>query len=124
MSDWTDELKAEIIEKYQAANPTADNSAEIVQELATECEKTANGVRLILSKAGVYVKKTPAKGGSTPDAADSDKPKRVSKADAIEALTSAIADSGQTADEEILAKLTGKAAQYFTGIIRGISASE
>ena len=36
-------------------------------------------------------------------------------------LSQVIHDAGQTVDEEILDKLTGKAAVYFTGVLKGIS---
>ena len=73
---------------------------------------------MILTKAGVYVKKTPAakssgssKGGGS----------RVSKAAAAEALIAAISDAGQSPDEEIISKLTGKASQYFASLITAIN---
>ena len=37
---------------------------EIVKDIADEFEESPNGVRMILTKAGVYVKKAPASGGS------------------------------------------------------------
>mgnify|MGYP000299588729 CR=1 FL=1 len=121
---WTDEQKAEVIARYLDAEPTPENSMEIVAELAEEFEKTPNGVRLILSSANAYVKTGAKSGGTASSAASSDKPKRVSKADAIAELTSAIEDAGQPLDEEILSKLTGKAAQYFTSVLRGTGTSE
>jgi hypothetical protein len=44
-------------------------------------------------------------------------------AEAIEQLTAAISDSGADVDEEILAKLTGKAAMYFTGVLNHVNAA-
>ena len=114
MSDWTDELKEQVIEEYENADPTPENSMEIVQELAEKYEKTVNGIRMILSKAGVYVKKAPApKAASTKD---KDKPAttRVSKESSIKALTDVINSAGLDLEEEIVNKLTGKAAVYFT----------
>ena len=61
---WDDEKKAAVIEQYEAANPTPENSMEIVAELAEEFEESPNGVRMILTKAGVYVKKAPASGAA------------------------------------------------------------
>ena len=123
MSDWTDELKEEVVARYQEANPTPETSVEIVKEIAEDIEKTPNGVRMILSKAGVYVSKANAKGGSGGGSSDSaDKPKRVSKQDAIDGLTSIIAENGGEVDEEITSKLTGKAAVYFTNVITQILA--
>lgn len=119
MSEWTDELKQEVIERYEAAEPTPENSAEIVAEIAEDIEKTPNGVRMILSKAGVYVKKA----GSTPSKSNSGSSgtTRVSKADAIAGLTEAISAKGAEVNDEILSKLTGKAAIYFTKVINTIT---
>lgn len=116
---WTDEKKAEVIEAYESQNPTPDNSMEIVKDIADEFEESPNGVRMVLTKAGVYVKKAPASGGTSK--ASGATSTRVSKADAIEKLTSAISDAGQEVDEEILSKLTGKAAQYFTTVITAVN---
>ena len=117
---WDDEKKAAVIEQYEAANPTPENSMEIVAELAEEFEESPNGVRMILTKAGVYVKKAPASGGAT-KASNGGSGGRVSKAAAIESLSAAISDAGQEVDQEILDKLTGKAAVYFTGVISAIN---
>jgi len=117
---WTDEKKAEVIEAYEAANPTPETSMEIVKDIADEFEESPNGVRMVLTKAGVYVKKAPASGGAK---AGSTGGGRVSKAAAIEALSAAISDAGQEVDEEIVSKLTGKAAQYFAGIIGNVASN-
>ena len=112
---WTDELKAEAVTLYEAAEPTPENSMEIVKDIADELDQSPNGVRMILTKAGVYVKKTPAaKAASTGGTTGGT---RVSKAAAQEALIAAITDAGKTVDEEIVSKLTGKAAQYFTTMV-------
>ena len=53
---------------YEEAEPTPETSMEIVKDIAEELDESPNGVRMILTKAGVYVKKTPAtksSGGST-----------------------------------------------------------
>jgi len=123
MSEWTDELKEEVIKAYQAANPTPETSVEIVKELAEEYGKTPNGLRMILSKAEVYVKKEPAKGGSS-SSKSTGGTTRVSKADAMAKLTSAIEATGQEANEEIISKLTGKAALYFAEVIGSTPESE
>ena len=36
-------------------------------------------------------------------------------------LSAAISDAGQTVDEDIISKLSGKAAQYLAGVIRTIN---
>lgn len=113
---WTDEKKAAVVEAYEKADPTPETSVEIVKALADEYEESANGVRMILTKAGVYVKKTPAASGSG-SSEKSSGGGRVSKADAQSALTAAITDMGQEPDEAIIEKLTGKAAQYFTEVL-------
>ena len=117
---WTDESKAQAVELYEQGNPTPETSMEIVKEIAEELDESPNGVRMILTKAGVYVKKTPAaksSGGATAGGGTT----RVSKAAAQEALIAALGDAGQSVDEEIISKLTGKAAQYFTSIITTIN---
>lgn len=118
-SEWTDELKEKVIKMYTDANPTAETSMDIVKDIADEIDKTVNGVRMILSKAEVYVKKTPANTSSDKKGAE-DKPKRVSKADAISALSDAIEAAGMTPDSAIIDKLTGKAAVYFAELIKNI----
>jgi transposase-like protein len=116
---WTDESKAQAVEMYEEQSPTPETSMEIVKAIAEELDESPNGVRMILTKAGVYVKKTPAAGGTT-KAAGSTGGTRVSKADAQEALIAALSDAGQSVDEDVITKLTGKAAQYFTGVITAI----
>jgi len=112
---WDDDKKAEAVTLYEAASPTPETSMEIVKDIAEELDESPNGVRMILTKAGVYVNKTPAaKAASTGAATGST---RVSKVAAQEALTAAITDAGKAVDEEIISKLTGKAAQYFTTLL-------
>jgi len=114
---WTDESKAEAVESYTDANPTPETSMEIVKQIADDLGESPNGVRMILTKAGVYVKKTPAtksSGGSTGGT-------RVSKQAAQDALVAAITDSGQEVDEDVVSKLTGKAAQYFTKVLTAVA---
>ena len=115
MSNWTEELKEQAVKMYEDAEPTPENTMDIVGEIANELEQSPNGVRMILSKAGVYIPKTPAKakassgggGGGT----------RINKAEALENLRSAIETAGGEVDEAIVSKLTGKAAAYFAQII-------
>jgi hypothetical protein len=123
---WTDEDKQTAIAMYLAAEPTAANSIEIVKGISEKMGQTANGVRMILTKAknedgsNVYIAKeagkAPAASGGT-TAAAGDKAPRVSKEAAHAALTAAITEAGATVDSEIISKLTGKAAQYFTGVL-------
>ncbi len=111
---WDDDKKAQAVEMYEEQEPTPETSMEIVKEIADELNESPNGVRMILTKAGVYVKKTPAtgNGGGTSSGGT-----RVSKQAAQDALTAAITDKGLAVDEDIISKLTGKAAQYFTGLL-------
>ena len=113
---WDDDKKAAVVAAYEEQNPTPENSMEIVKEIADEFDESPNGVRMILSKAGVYVKKTPAAGsGSSSSTSSGGSP--VSKAAAQEALIAALTDVGAEIDNDIVEKLTGKAAMYFAGII-------
>jgi|TARA_R100001198_G_scaffold92985_1_gene73022 transposase-like protein len=115
---WTDESKEQAVEMYQDAEPTPETSMEIVKDIAEELGESPNGVRMILTKAGVYVRKTPAAkssgGGSTGGG-------RVSVADAQDKLTSVLSDAGQEVDAAIVSKLTGKAAVYFTTVIESLN---
>ena len=112
---WTDEMKAEAIESYEMAEPTPETSMEVVKQIADDMGESPNGVRMILTKAGVYIKKTPATKSNGGGASTGS---RISKAAAVEELTAAITDSGATVDEDIVGKLTGKAAMYFAGLLR------
>lgn len=123
MSTMDDETKQEIVDAYLKANPTPENSMDIVNELAEELGKSANSIRMILSNAGVYVKKTAKAATTTSKSSDSDEVKtsRKSKQSSIDDLSDAIRNAGQEVDEAIVSKLTGKAAEYFNSIIRSIS---
>lgn len=118
---WTDETKKQAVEAYLAAKPTPENSTEIIKEIAEDMNESANGVRMILVNADVYVKKNPSavtkttKEGSTP---------RVSKESQILALKSILKDNGVEVDEEILDKLTGKAATYFVNAFKVATSDE
>ena len=118
---WDDDKKAQAVAMYEEQAPTPETSMEIVKAIAEELEESPNGVRMILTKAGVYVKKTPASGGST--SAKGTSGGRVSKAAAQEALIAALSDAGQEVDEDVISKLTGKAAQYFAGVIGNVAAN-
>lgn len=118
---WDDDKKAAVIAAYEEQNPTPETSMEIVKDIADEYDESPNGVRMVLSKAGVYVKKTPASGGSS--SSGSTGGSRVSKAAAQEELVAALTDAGIDIDEDIISKLTGKAAQYFANAFRGSSAA-
>lgn len=116
-SEWTEELKKQVIEEYQKANPTPETSVDIVKEIAETHEKTANGVRMILTTAGVYVSKKVEGKDSSSSSKSGSGGKKVSKEASIGALKKAIEDKGLEVDEDILGKLTGKAAVYFTGLL-------
>jgi len=95
---WDDEKKAQAVSMYEEMEPTPETSMEIVKGIAD-----------------VYVKKAPAAKAASTGAATGGT--RVSKAAAAEALIAAITDAGKEVDEEIISKLTGKAAQYFTTLL-------
>ena len=115
---WTDESKAQAVEMYTEAEATPETSMEIVKDIAEELGESPNGVRMILTKAGVYVKKAPASGTAKASGGAST---RVSKADAAQTLKDALSDAGQDIDDDIIDKLTGKASVYFTGVINEIN---
>lgn len=118
---WTDEDKKNVVAAYKAASPTPETSTEIIKNIADETGQSPNGIRMVLVQAGVYVKKEASTSTSTKSASGESKTPRVSKEDQINALRSVIIDAGAEANDEILDKLTGKAAAYFTEVISKIS---
>lgn len=115
---WDDTSKARAVELYQEREPTAENSMEIVAEVAEEMGESVNGVRMILTKAGVYIKKAaPAAKGASASGETKATGTRVSKEAAHASLTAAIEAHGAEVDSEIISKLTGKAALYFAGVL-------
>jgi transposase-like protein len=120
MAAWTDELKAQVIEMYKEAGPTPESSTEIIKDIAEELDQSPNGVRQVLVQAGVYVKKevgTTKTNGKSTTKEPAEGSKRVSKESQIDALRTAITAAGATVDEDIISKLTGKAATYFVSVL-------
>ena len=121
MAGWTEETKAKVIEMYEKAEPTPETSTEIIKDIAEEMDASPNGVRMILVQAGVYVKKeagAPAGAKGTKSSTGSGEgTKRVSKEAQIAALRAAIENIGGPVDDEVLGKLTGKAAAYFVTVL-------
>ena len=111
-SDWTEELKQEVITAYIAEEPTPENTTEIISELADKFKKTVNGIRMILIKAEKYVAIKAKTSTSSSDSGD--KPKRKTKQESLDELSELLTKHGVTADATIIDKLTGKAADYFT----------
>jgi len=116
---WTEDQKTQVIAAYEAAGPTPETSTEIIKDIAEEFEQSPNGVRMVLVQAGVYVKKDAGSGTDKPKAggAKADAPKRVSKESSIAALKTLIEARGAQVDDDILDKLTGKAAIYFAQVL-------
>ena len=118
---WTEDMKAQAVKMYQDADPTPETSTEIIKDIADEMEQSSNGVRMVLIQAGVYVKKD--SGGSSGGAKTEKSTKaggtgRVSKESSIAALKEAIRAKGAAVDDDILDKLTGKAAVYLTEVLK------
>lgn len=116
---WTDEQKQEAIDAYEEANPTPETSTEIVKAIAEEMGQSPNGVRMILTKAGVYVKQAPAASASKGNGGSGGG--RVSKQASQEALSAALTEAGVEIDADIVSKLTGKAAVYFTQVVEKLA---
>lgn len=137
-TQWTDELRAEItdeyIEKMDILGNDGNKSMDIVNEIRESFSNegktfTANAIRLMLmgqrrpteedSEGLVYIKKTAAvatKGTTSGGSA------KLSKADAQQQLKTVIsAINPELANDEIIDKMTGKAAQYFTGVILSLN---
>jgi hypothetical protein len=122
---WTDEKRKAVIEaytdtmknEYDTDEARAAATTEVCAELAEIHGESTNGVITILNKAKVYIKKSAVRkpaatkeGGTTT---------RVNKAEALQELTNLIKTiDPEGVDEEIISKLTGKAALYFAGVIQ------
>jgi len=115
---WTDEDKKKVVEMYVDASPTPDSSTEIIKEIAEELEQSPNGVRMILVQAGVYVKKEAVTAGTKTSTTEGAKTPRVSKESQIAGLRAEIEKRGAEVDNDILYKLTGKAAAYFVTVLQ------
>jgi hypothetical protein len=115
---WTDEQKQAAIKTYQAGEPTPENSTELIKQIADEMDQSPNGVRMVLVGAGVYVKKSVEDAKTKTTTGDSTKAPRVSKESSIADLKEAIEAKGAEVDEDILSKLTGKAAVYFLKVLK------
>ena len=122
--DWTQELRERVVKEYLAAGPTIENSSEIVAAISENLEdSTVNGVRLILAKAKdeegnkIYISKANGAKATT----DKPKTKRINKTEAITELKDIISGAGIDIDEDIVGKMTGKAAVYFTGVFNELA---
>lgn len=114
---WTDDQKAQAKQMYLDGEPTPENSTELVKQIAESLEQSPNGVRMLLTQAGIYVKKDDKATTKTSTTKTGDAPKRVSKESQIAELKAAIEAKGAEVDQEILDKLTGKAAAYFAKVL-------
>ena len=120
---WTDEEIQQAVELYQKQEPTPENTMQCVKNVAEELGQNPNGVRAILSKQSVYIKKEDSSTSSkSPNSSTGSK--RVNKQEAQQELTSALRDAGQEPDEDIVSRLTGKAAKYFANVLREITLGE
>ena len=122
--DWTKELKERVVKEYLAAEPTVETSSEIVKAISDNLEgSTVNGVRLILAKSvdadgnKVYISKANGAKGST----DKPKAKRINKTEAINELKDIISGASIDIDDDIVGKMTGKAAVYFTKVFNELN---
>lgn len=119
---WTDSLREQVINEYKELKPTPENSAELVKGLADQHGATVNGIRMILIKAEVYVAVKKATSGAT--ASTSDKPKKKTKAESLADLTKVLTDNDIEADDAIISKLTGKAADYFAEAFKSLTTED
>jgi uncharacterized protein YajQ (UPF0234 family) len=110
-----EELYKKGLEQFDTDEQRAEHTLDIVSDISEELGETVNSVRMLLVKRGVYVKKV-AK--AKPKTTSEGKATRFNKADAIQKLTNQIAAiDPEQVDEDILGKLTGKAANYFSVIL-------
>lgn len=141
-TQWTDEIRKEMtdlyIEQMEVLGNDGNKSMDVVNGIrdsfASEGKTfTANAIRLMLMSqkrpteedpvGNVYIKKTsaasPASGGASSTSGGT---ARISKAEAQKQLVDAIsAINPDLVDNSIIEKLTGKAAQYLTGVVLSIN---
>ena len=104
---WDEDKKQEAIDMYTAEEATPETSMEIVKDIAEELGELPNGVRMILTRAGVYVRKNPVSGSGSSTGGG-----RVSKAECHQMLADAVSNIGGTLDMSIIDKISGKAAKH------------
>jgi len=114
MKDYITEYVETMENQFETAEERAANTVEVVNHIAKKYDMTPNSLRYKLSQEGVYIPKGST--GVKKESASSGS-KRVSKADAIQALKTAIGAAGIEVDDTICDKLTGKAAQYFHTVV-------
>lgn len=118
----TDKLREEVTAAYVETMEGYEEeerpkvTMEVVAGIAEEFSLTPNSVRVILTNAGVYIlKKIEPKTASAGAGAGT----RVNKDSAHKALTAALEAIGVVdVDQEVVTKLTGKAAQYLAACIQ------
>lgn len=123
---WTPELKAEAISQYverineYLPEDQPAHTLEVIAELAASYGFTKNSMRGVIQQSEHYVK------AAKKVTATSEKPasKRPNKAQALAELKAAIVDGGAEVNDELIEKLTGIEAVYFTQVIRHIQVGE
>lgn len=120
MSAWTTEQKQTVIKMYKDAEPTAETSIEIIKDIAEELDLSPNGIRQVLIQAQEYIKKDSSGSSGGKTTTKESGTKRVSKESQIDSLKAEIERLEQAVDDDILSRLTGKAAAYFTNILKNV----
>ena len=119
---WTPELKAEAISQYverineYLPEDQPAHTLEVIAELAALYGFTKNSMRGVIQQSEHYVKAAK----KAPAASEKPASKRPNKAQAMAELKAAIVDGGAEVNEELIEKLTGIEAVYFTQVIRQI----
>lgn len=108
-------VKEAIREAYLSENPTSDTNSEILKKLGEDFQMSANSIRVFLAKENILVKKAQVETGGTKSPTTGTK--RVSKEKVLGQLKELISSKGKPIDNDILDKLTGKAAQYLIEVI-------
>ena len=104
---WDEDRKAQAVEMYENSDPTPETSMEIVAEIAEELGESPNGVRMILTKAGVYVKKAQANGNGGASSGGT----RVSK----QAAQAAVDADKAALDKAVVGAVTGGLSGFMGG---------
>ncbi len=115
---YTEEFKEEIKKKYLESDPTANNTVELCKSLADEHGVSANVIRQLLVGAEVYISQGQVTSSKKTTSTKLDKSKMQ---DSIQSVIEAL---GEKVDQDIISKLTGKAANYLSSVMSKLDKQE
>lgn len=114
---YTQEFKDLVIKQYLESDPTPNNTVELCKSIADEHDVSSNVIRKLLVDAEVYISQgqvSSKKSTST----------KLDKSKMQSTIQEVIAKLGEPVNDDIILKLTGKAANYLTGVLSVLNKKE